>query len=175
MQLQRLQLSPSPPPQASNISPSDPPPLSPLTYVETQPDKWSLYRCYHEHPSRFSDETNHKDFACDALTFANVQTSLTERTTESHGDNGGGETENGDTINKLESTLPTILSHIYAPFKNVTHWLLMKWWYSHSSTTSLKDLNSLVHDIILNPEFRVDHLVGFSTSRELKLLDLPIT
>jgi hypothetical protein len=46
----------------------------------------------------------------------------------------------------------------------------MNWFYQTGSNT-LHDLNSLVHDVILAPDFDADHLQNFSASSEAKQLD----
>jgi hypothetical protein len=77
--LTQLQRPPSPlPPQVSSPLPSPRPSRVCSTLFETSPDKWGLFQRYRELPSRFCDETTHKDFGCDAPTFANVQAGMAE-------------------------------------------------------------------------------------------------
>jgi hypothetical protein len=47
----------------------------------------------------------------------------------------------------------------------------MNWFYSGSSTKSIAELQSLVDDVILAPDFRVSDFGGFSAKRELSRLD----
>ena len=61
-------------------------------------------------------------------------------------------------------------SNPFAPYLNATIYRLMNWFYQTGSKT-LNDLNSLVHDVILAPDFDVDHLQNFSASSEAKRLD----
>ncbi|KAJ3568500.1 hypothetical protein NP233_g5674 [Leucocoprinus birnbaumii] len=58
----------------------------------------------------------------------------------------------------------------YAPFMNATTYRLMKWFYS-STTKSLSDLDSLVKDVLLAPDFDSKDLKGFSAEREGKRVD----
>jgi hypothetical protein len=172
--LTQLQRPPSPlPPQVSSPLPSPQPSTACSTRFETSPDKWGLFRRYREVPSRFCDETNHKDVSCDALTFANVQAGMAERD-----NNLNVLISEGDASPTTEPTnseaSQSLLGRLYVPFKNATRWLLIKWWYSRSKTTSLKDLDTLVKDVILDPRFKAGDLQNFSASKELKLLDLPI-
>jgi hypothetical protein len=46
----------------------------------------------------------------------------------------------------------------------------MNWFYQTSSKT-LNDLDNLVHDVILAPDFNSDHLKDFSANCEAKRLD----
>jgi hypothetical protein len=44
-------------------------------------------------------------------------------------------------------------------------------WFYQTGTKTLNDLDSLVHDVILAPDFSSDHLNDFSASSEVKRLD----
>ncbi|KAF4622074.1 hypothetical protein D9613_008985 [Agrocybe pediades] len=57
------------------------------------------------------------------------------------------------------------------PFANTSTELLMKWHYDSSRTKSFISLDSLVHDVILNPEFKPSDLTGFSASKAASALD----
>jgi hypothetical protein len=175
--LMQLQRAPSPPhPEEGN-----PLPLSQelrsnttATSFETVPDQWGMYRIYHEFPSHFSNETARKDFGCDAPTFVNVQAQLAEAgPSEDTVSDASQHTASDDDLD-LPPT-PSAIEHVFAPFKNVSRWLLMKWWYNRSTTTSKKDLDSLVNDVILDPSFKTEDFRGFSAAKEVKLLDLPIS
>jgi hypothetical protein len=144
----------------------------PVSYLETKPDRWGLYRRYRELPSRFSDETSHADFGCDAPAFSNVQAGLTERSHSLPAIVTDSDDAADSSVNAEPS--PSLLHRLYAPFRNASRWLLMKWWYSRSAATSAKDLDSLVKEVILDPRFNVNDLQGFAASKELRLLDLPI-
>jgi hypothetical protein len=48
----------------------------------------------------------------------------------------------------------------------------MSWFYSsESNTKSITELNSLVNDVILAPDFKPDHFIGFSTTKERARMD----
>ncbi|TRM55113.1 hypothetical protein BD626DRAFT_373491, partial [Schizophyllum amplum] len=47
----------------------------------------------------------------------------------------------------------------------------MSWWYSAKGTLSLALLNSLVHDVLLQPGFDTDDLQGFSAEKEMRRMD----
>lgn len=56
------------------------------------------------------------------------------------------------------------------PFLNHSVSKLMNWFYQ-SSTKTLADLNSLVHDVILHPDFHSSDLENFSATRESRRLE----
>ncbi|THV03638.1 hypothetical protein K435DRAFT_575351, partial [Dendrothele bispora CBS 962.96] len=57
-----------------------------------------------------------------------------------------------------------------APFVNVNIFRLMDWFYRFPKS-SLNMLDSLVHDVILQEDFKQSDFVGFSVNREVKHLD----
>ena len=59
----------------------------------------------------------------------------------------------------------------YAPFLNISVFLLMMWFYSLSNIKSHAELDHLVNDVILNPNFSKDDFVGFSAAKEAKRMD----
>jgi hypothetical protein len=66
-----------------------------------------------------------------------------------------------------ESESPT--SHL--PFKNMSVFRLMRWFYDASVTKSLQSLNSLVQGVLLAPGFSLEDLAGFDAAKEAKCLD----
>ena len=58
----------------------------------------------------------------------------------------------------------------FTPFLNHSVSMLMNWFYQRSTKT-LTDLNSLVHDIILHPDFHSSDLENFSATRESRRLE----
>jgi hypothetical protein len=58
----------------------------------------------------------------------------------------------------------------FTPFLNHTVSKLMNWFYQ-SSTKTLADLNDLVHDVILHPDFHSSDLENFSATCESRRLD----
>jgi hypothetical protein len=59
----------------------------------------------------------------------------------------------------------------YAPFGNASIYRLMTWFYNSSNTKSMAELNSLVKDVILAPDFKPEDLVGFSALKEQEVMD----
>ncbi|KDQ23001.1 hypothetical protein PLEOSDRAFT_1021663, partial [Pleurotus ostreatus PC15] len=57
------------------------------------------------------------------------------------------------------------------PFASMTIWRFMNWLNNGSSTKSETDADRLVHDVLLQPDFKVTDLHGFNANRENKRLD----
>jgi hypothetical protein len=60
---------------------------------------------------------------------------------------------------------------IYSPFRNMSIFRVMSWFYSSSGVKSLSELNSLVKDVILAPDFKTEDFIGFNAKKEHKLMD----
>jgi len=58
-----------------------------------------------------------------------------------------------------------------APFANMSTFHLMSWFYSTSNTKSHAELNRLVNEVILSPDFSPAELVGFRAAKEANLMD----
>ncbi|KXN84188.1 hypothetical protein AN958_12892 [Leucoagaricus sp. SymC.cos] len=58
----------------------------------------------------------------------------------------------------------------YEPFLNATVYCLMSWFYG-ASGKSLDDLDKLVHDILLSPDYDLEHLKNFSAKQEGHRMD----
>jgi hypothetical protein len=59
----------------------------------------------------------------------------------------------------------------YLPFKNMSIFRLMQWFYDSSLTKSLGTLNDLVYKVLLAPDFDTKDLTGFDAAREARRLD----
>ncbi len=62
-------------------------------------------------------------------------------------------------------------NNFFALFLNATVFHLMNWFYSGSSTKSVAELQSLVDNVLLAPDFNVSDLRGFNARREFRQLD----
>ncbi|KAF9553020.1 hypothetical protein CPC08DRAFT_646147 [Agrocybe pediades] len=62
-------------------------------------------------------------------------------------------------------------SFSFAPFLNPSVFRLMMWFYNSSAIKSYGQLDSLVNNVILAPDFKQEHFVGFSAVREAKWMD----
>jgi hypothetical protein len=63
------------------------------------------------------------------------------------------------------------MTTFFAPFQNPSIYRLMSWFYGSSNTKSIKELNFLVKGVILAPDFKPEHFIGFSTTKEQALMD----
>jgi hypothetical protein len=89
----------------------------------------------------------------------------------------------GDSIGPPEpvSLVPTITTtqeihrdaepKFYDPFPNPTIYRLLDWFFRGSSTKNIADLDRLVKDVLLSPDFNTDHLLGFRSSKEITRVD----
>jgi hypothetical protein len=59
----------------------------------------------------------------------------------------------------------------YAPFQNPSTYRLMNWFTNSSITKSMTELQSLVRDVLLAPDFKAEELVGFRVAKENARLD----
>jgi hypothetical protein len=145
-----LEASPGPISQPSSPMPVDMPTLEPIIH-ETIPNQLGLYRRFATWPSVDPENDITLDDLTDAPTFINTTDRGYRKAEDAFGPTGAS-------------------SNPFAPYLNATVYRLMNWFYQTGSKT-LNDLNSLVHDVILAPDFDADHLQNFSASSEAKRLD----
>jgi hypothetical protein len=127
-------------------------PVSPtsiaLASVTTEPNDFGVYREYPTGiPSFTPDEFSGMDSLCISPTFTQSESSPSS------------------TIR----TNPRL--NFFAPYPNVSTFRLMHWYQSISSTKSLGELNRLVNDVLLAPNFNPHHLENFSAVREADRID----
>lgn len=153
-----------PQPRASSVSP-DPksPSPEPVELLSTEPNEFGLLRQYKTLPSVDPEEFKTLPDFCDAPTFSLPPNASTARSPLSiYG------AQAAESLCDANSKEP---STWFTPFMNATVCRLMNWFYS-STTKTLADLNSLVHDVILAPDFDKADLHSFNASREARRLDL---
>ena len=71
----------------------------------------------------------------------------------------------------LTSSLKTVTNDIFTPFLNATVFHLMNWFYTGSTQKSLAELDWLVHEVILAPDFNTQDLKGFQAAKEAERMD----
>src|SRR5262249_16441954 len=121
-------------------------PLPPSGF-QTEPDAFGVYQIYNEMPSHLSDEDLAPDYRCDAPNFDVYH-------------------------NQPPSELspPPLLKPVhYGLFKNVSTYLLA-WWFYDGRNKSVAGFQQLITEVLLSPDFELEDLKGFSTSRELQAL-----
>ena len=131
----------------------------PTSVLETTPDEFGVYRVYTTYPSTNPDEMQDLESRCDAPGLATASESREKRWWTAFG--------------RAEPNLLLTQAHdnFFAPFLNATVFHLMNWFYSGSSTKSVAELQSLVDDVLLAPDFNVSDLRGFNARREFRRLD----
>jgi hypothetical protein len=69
------------------------------------------------------------------------------------------------------SANPKLMTNIFEPFRNASTFRLMDWFYRPSMTKSIAEVNMLVKDVILAPDFNPKDLVGFDAAKENARMD----
>lgn len=134
-----------------------PSPIPQADVIKTDRDEFGLYRVYTSYPHTNPDEMRDLESRCDAPGFA-----TSSRIGEKRWWTG---------FCRSIPDLSVGNSNFFAPFLNATVFRLMNWFYSGSSSKSIAELQSLVDDVILVPDFKVSDLRGFNAKRELRQLD----
>ena len=151
--------NPTPTPQnVTEKSPTPPPDTQEPFAFTTEPDEFGLYRVYTSYPSSNPDDVQDLADRCDAPGLATVSQPNTPKWWAGFGCNVTELTRNAH-------------NNVFAPFLNATVFRLMNWFYSGSSAKSIAELQSLVDDVLLAPDFKVSDLKGFNARRELRRLD----
>ena len=70
----------------------------------------------------------------------------------------------GKSVEEVEADL-------FALFSNPSVYRLMNWLYSGSNLKSFTEVDKLVHNVLLAPDFSAEHLRGFRSTREADRLD----
>jgi hypothetical protein len=74
-------------------------------------------------------------------------------------------------LGKLASGLGQKLATTWGPFANATIFRLMSWAFSGSALKSLGEIDRLVDEVLLQPDFDASDLTSFRTTRESQRLD----
>ncbi|KAK0492981.1 hypothetical protein EDD18DRAFT_1079059 [Armillaria luteobubalina] len=138
-----------------------------ILLIDTKPNSFGLYRQYTTLPSFDPDDAVTLANLCDAPTFSVPPDSLQERSPLSvYG------THAIDAAVLLPADLNTTDSAgpWFAPFMNPSICRMMHWFYS-MTTKTLNDLNRLVNEVILAPDFVASDLQNFDANQEAKRLD----
>jgi hypothetical protein len=147
----------------SNLDSDSDPDASQASFVETEEDSMGLFRRYTVLPSRDPDQHLTIHHVADAPTFVKDVESPYNLLA-----GFGPHTADNSSPDALAKT------PYYTPFLNTTVFRLMNWFYQSSKKT-LADLENLVHNVILHPDFRSSDLENFSATRESRRLEKSIT
>jgi hypothetical protein len=74
-------------------------------------------------------------------------------------------------ITAVDQPTDTESTPSYLPFKNMSIFRLMQWFYDSSLTKSFRTLNDLVYNVLFASDFDIQDLTGFDAAREGKRLD----
>ncbi|KAK0479046.1 hypothetical protein EDD18DRAFT_1364490 [Armillaria luteobubalina] len=153
-------------PAQSHCSSSSPDPQSPSPepeeLISTDPNNFGLFCLYKKLLSVNPEEFKTLPDFCDVPTFSLPPNTSTARSPLSiYG------TQAAESLRDAKSKES---SSWFTPFMNAMVCHLMNWFYS-STTKTLADLNSLVHNVILAPDFDKVDLHGFNASHEAQHLD----
>ena len=147
-------------PSESASNEAEAPTLEPASNAfQTLPDKFGVYRVYPDsRPSYTPDESY---TISDSVGSSNIST------------NEPGASASRSWFSPFGPSLEAITGVVAqsAPFANMTTLHLMSWFYSTSNTKSHAELDRLVNEVILSPDFSPAELVGFRAAKEANLMD----
>jgi hypothetical protein len=128
-------------------------PSSSPTYQQTQPNEFGLYRVYTQFPTHDPEDERTLDDFLDSPTF--IQPPRSHMPSK-------------DPPSSTDSTKPW-----FAPFDSATEHKYVNWWIDPLHPTKTRaDANSLVRDVILDPDFNPkDFPPNFDINNSLKKLD----
>ncbi|THG95202.1 hypothetical protein EW026_g6403 [Hermanssonia centrifuga] len=127
------------------------------TVFETEPNDFGVYRRYHRKPCQDISEEGTDDSLCDTPTIATTSPFNPSSALDSFG---------RAVVNGLAKA-----PDWFTPFLNSTVFRLMHWAYTGSNQKSTGEIERLVHDVLLSPDFDREHLEGFRMGREERRLD----
>lgn len=124
--------------------------------IRTDPNHYGIYRTYHGNlPTHNPDDLVSLASISDSPTFGRQHEQIGARPWWS----GFG------------SSMQAVKDNYFAPFLNITTFLLMCWFYSGSNMKSLAELDRLINEVILVKEFDRADLQGFRAAKEVERLD----
>ena len=145
-------------PSESASNEAEAPTLEPASNAfQTLPDKFGVYRVYpNGRPSYTPDELY---TISDSVSSSNIST------------NKPGASTSRSWFSPFGPSLEAGVVAQFAPFANMTTLRLMSWFYSTSSTKSHAELDRLVNEVILSPDFLPADLIGFRAAKEASRMD----
>lgn len=159
-----VQMREKPPPRAplplvppDSISPPPDIPLEDSIHI-TEANEFGLFRCYTVKPQRDPEESVAPSQFCDS-----PHISVPPDDPDVHPLRGFG--------SRVVQSIREGAAKWHMPFASPSSFRLLHWFYSGSTTKSAGELDRLVHDVILAPDFNKDDLDDFNTNREQEKLD----
>ena len=147
-------------PSESAFNEAQAPTLEPASNAfQTLPDKFGVYRVYpHGRPSYTPDDLY---TISDSVGSSNISM------------NEPGASASRSWFSPFRPSLEAVTGVVAqsSPFAKMSTLHLMSWFYSTSNTKSHAELDRLVNEVILSPDFSPAELVGFRAAKEANLMD----
>ena len=154
-------LPPTPAPSAAPVPAPTPPPQPVHPTIDTQPNRFGVFRRYTTAPRSDPEEGLTLDAFADASTHLRPPPDPRERDTFR---------PFGTTARAWFSDARDVAANSFAPFLNWTAFKLMEWQYSGSMTKSAGELQRLI-DIVVDDRFKKEDLHGFNVEEQQHKLD----
>jgi hypothetical protein len=77
-----------------------------------------------------------------------------------------------DVTQEIDAAIAKLKENYFRPFESATSFLLMRWFYSGSNMKTLAELDRLVQDVLLKPDFSLEDLATFRAARESQRIDV---
>lgn len=135
---------------------------------DTETDSFRTFRSYFRQPPSFTSDVNLESL-CDSPNFAirRKVRSWWSGITRSLPD----ELSEADVARKMDAVVANLKENYFRPFENATSYLLMRWFYNGNMKT-LEDLDRLVKEVLLKPDFSLKDLQMFRAVRESQRVDV---
>jgi hypothetical protein len=135
-------------------APTPPPDILITNKISTDPNSFGVYRVYTGRLPTYNPDDNFSvNQVSDGPSFAQSRS------------------EPEETFPGPFDTNPKANNTVEHPFANDSTFNLMSWFYNGSNTKSLNDLDNLVHNVLLAPNFKPEDLSVFDATKASKQLD----
>ena len=125
---------------------------------DTDPDSFGTFRSYHLRPPSFTSDIT-LDSLCNSPNFA-VQRKV-KKWWSGIASSLPTELTDGDVAEEMDAAIANLKQNYFRPFENATSYLLIRWFYRSGNSKTLLDLDRLVQDVLLKPDFKLEDLTNF--------------
>ena len=136
---------------------------------DTDPDSFGTFRSYHLRPPSFTSDIT-LDSLCNSPNFA-VQRKV-KKWWSGIASSLPTELTDGDVAEEMDAAIANLKQNYFRPFENATSYLLIRWFYRSGNSKTLLDLDRLVQDVLLKPDFKLEDLTNFRAARESQRVDV---
>ena len=136
---------------------------------DTDVDSFGIFRSFYRQPPSFTSNVN-LDSLCDSPNFAiqrkvrNWWSGITRSLPL--------ELSAAEITEKLGVAVATLKENYFRPFMNASSYHLIHWFYNGTKTKTLEDLDRLVQNVLLKPDFVLEDLKKFRAARESQRVDV---